>query len=123
MMNLNKVMVCGGVTRDPEMRTTTGGIAVLSFSIATNRKEGEKDKVEYHNIVAFGRLAESAASYLKKGMTAMVEGHLQTRSWLTEERKNFKTEIICERIQWVRPEEVAAEEQPPEDFWATTKKS
>ena len=84
-MNLNKAMIIGNVVRDPEMRTTPSGQNVTSFSIATNRvwndTNGQKqERAEFHNIVAWRRLAEISSQYLKKGAKVYIEGRLQTRS-------------------------------------------
>jgi single-strand DNA-binding protein len=104
-MYLNKAMVYGNLTRDPELRSLPSGGQVCSFSVATNRvfkkADGSKqEQVEFHNIVVFGRQAETCAQYLKKGSPALVEGHLQTRSWEGEKGKQYKTEIIAERVQF-----------------------
>ena len=104
-MNLNKVFIIGRLTADPQLRTTPGGQAVATFSLATNRiwtnKQGERQQdVQYHNIVVWGRQAEIASQFLKKGGLAMVEGRLQTRSWQDKQGQARKTtEIIGERIQ------------------------
>src|SRR3990167_8952469 len=104
-MNLNKVFVLGNLTRDPELRQTSSGQAVCSFSIATNRfytdSTGQKQKqAEFHNIVAWGRQAEIVNQYLKRGSLVLVEGRLQTRSWQDQQGiKHWKTEIIAERVQ------------------------
>lgn len=100
-MNVNKAIVIGGVTRNPEVRVTTKGIPVASFGIATNRKIGNDKTTEFHNIVAFGKLAESVEKYLKTGMTAFVEGHLQTRQWEANGHKNYRTEVIAESVRWI----------------------
>ena len=104
-MNLNKAFVLGNVTRDPETRALPNGQAVANFSIATNRfytnKNGEKkQQTEFHNIVAFGKLAETSDRYLTKGSLALIEGRLQTRSWQDNSgNKHYRTEIIAERLQ------------------------
>lgn len=104
-MNINKVFVLGRVTADPQLRTTQSGQPVSSFGIATNRvwkdKNGAKqEETEFHNIVVWGRQAEIATQYLKKGATVFVEGRLQTRSWQDKQGGQRKTtEIICERLQ------------------------
>src|SRR5512141_2709221 len=100
-MNLNKVLILGRVTADPQLRTTTSGTSVASFSVATNRvwkgKDGKQEETEFHNIVAWGRTAEIASQFLKKGAMVYVEGRLQTRSWQDKQGQNRKTtEIICE---------------------------
>jgi len=104
-MNLNKVFIAGNLTRDPELRQTSGGQAVCSFAIATNRfftdSAGQKQKqAEFHNIVAWGRQAEIIHQYLKKGSILLVEGRLQTRSWQDPQgTKHWRTEIIADQIQ------------------------
>lgn len=103
-MNLNKAMIIGNIVRDPEMKSTPNGQNVTSFSIATNLvwkdQSGQKqEKVEFHNIVAWRRLAEIAGQYLKKGSKVYVEGRLQTRSWDDPNGvKRYRTEIIAENM-------------------------
>ncbi len=105
-MNFNKAFVLGNVTRDPELRTTPSGQSVASFGIATNRiwksQSGERQKsAEFHNVVAWGRLAEICHQYLKKGSLVFVEGRIQTRSWQDKDsgQKRFRTEIVAETMQ------------------------
>ncbi len=103
-MDLNKVMVIGNIVRDPEMRTTPNGRNVTSFSVATNRvwkdaNDQKQTKAEFHNIVAWGRLAEITSQYLKKGAKTYVEGRLETRSWDDPNGiKRYKTEIIADNM-------------------------
>ena len=103
-MNLNKAMIIGNVVRDPEMRTTPGGQNVTSFSVATNLvwkdQSGQKqEKVEFHNVVAWRRLAEISNQYLKKGSKVYIEGRIQTRSWDDPNGvKKYRTEIITENM-------------------------
>lgn len=104
-MYLNKAFLYGNLTRDPELRALPSGQQVASFGIATNRtfrnKEGQQqDQTEYHNIVAFGRQAEVIGQYLKKGRPVFIEGRIQTRSWESEGRKNFRTEIVVDNFQF-----------------------
>ena len=105
-MNLNKVLLIGRLTADPQLRTTPGGQAVATFGLATNRtwtdKSGAKqEQAEFHNIVVWGRQAETTSQFLTKGATALIEGRLQTRSWQNKEGQNMKTtEIIAERVQF-----------------------
>lgn len=105
-MYLNKAIVIGNLTRDPELKSLPSGIKVTSFSLATNRvwkdKNGAKqESVDYHNIVVFGKQAEFSAQYLKKGASALVEGRMQTRSWDGQDgKKNYRTEIIADRVQF-----------------------
>lgn len=104
-MNLNKVFLIGRLTRDPENRTLPSGQPVCSFGLATDRffidKEGKKQQqTEFHNIVLFGRLAEIASQYLKKGSLAFIEGRIRTRNWQDNSgNKRSRTEIVAERIQ------------------------
>lgn len=103
-MNLNKAMIIGNVVRDPEMRTTPSGQNVSSFSVATNRvwndTNGQKqERAEFHNVVAWRRLAEISNQYLKKGSKVYIEGRLQTRSWDDPNGvKRYRTEIIAENM-------------------------
>ncbi|MFH1749931.1 MAG: single-stranded DNA-binding protein [bacterium] len=108
MINLNRASIIGNCTRDPEMRYTPNGQGVTSFSVATNRrwtKDGEdKEEVEFHNIVAWGRLAEIAHQLLKKGARVYIEGRLQTRSWEGQDGvSRQRTEIISESIIALTP--------------------
>ncbi len=104
-MNLNKVILIGRVAQDPESRVTPSGQNVSNFTVVTNRysqdKDGNKQEfTEFHNIVAWGRIAEIVAQYLKKGSLMMVEGRLQTRSWEGQDGiKRYRTEVIAEKIQ------------------------
>jgi|SRR5579859_5311657 len=104
-MYLNKVMLYGNLTRDPELRALPSGGQVCSFGLATSRvfkkADGSRaEQTEFHNIVVFGRQAETCGQYLKKGSATYVEGRLQTRSWESEKGKQYKTEIIAERVQF-----------------------
>ena len=104
-MFLNKAMIFGNLTRDPEMKALPSGMNVTSFSLATNRvyndRDGKKqEQVEYHNIAVFGRQAETSAQYLKKGASAYVEGRIQTRSWEKDGVKQYRTEVVAERVQF-----------------------
>lgn len=106
-MYINKAILYGNLTRDPELKALPSGAKVASFSIATNRsykdKDGKKQEaVEYHNIVAFGRQAEVVSQYLKKGRPVLVEGRIQTRSWddASTGKKNYRTEVVVENFQF-----------------------
>lgn len=104
-MYLNKAFVYGNLTRDPELKTLPSGMNVCSFSVATNRvyndRDGKRQEVtEYHNIVVFGRQAETSAQYLKKGSGVFVEGRLQTRNWDKDGVKQYRTEIVADRVQF-----------------------
>lgn len=104
-MNLNKAIIIGNLTQNPEIRKTPNGQSVANFGVATNRvwtnQQGVKqEQAEFHNIVAFGRLADIVGQYLAKGRLCMVEGRLQTRNWVDQNgNKHWKTEIIAENIQ------------------------
>jgi single-strand DNA-binding protein len=104
-MNFNKAIIVGRLTRDPEQRALPSGQPVVNFSLATSRfytdKAGAKQNTaEFHNIVAFGKLAEICARYLKKGSLSLVEGRIQTRSWQDKDgNKRSRTEIVMESMQ------------------------
>jgi single-strand DNA-binding protein len=105
-MYLNKAIVYGNLTKDPEIKALPSGIKVASFGVATNRvwkdKEGRKqESADFHNIVLFGKQAELAGQYLKKGSGLLVEGRMQTRSWDAQDgTKKYRTEIVAEKIQF-----------------------
>ena len=106
-MYLNKAIIIGNLTRDPELRALPSGIKVCSFSLATNRvwkdKNGAKQEAaDYHNVVVFGRQAETVAQYMKKGSSMLVEGRMQTRSWddKTSGEKKYRTEIVADKTQF-----------------------
>ena len=141
-MYLNKVIIVGNLTRDPELATIPSGQKVCKFGVATNRvwkdKSGAKqESTSYHNIVVWGRQAETSAQYLKKGQQVMIEGRIETRSWddKTTGEKKYRTEIIADRVQFgaksggatsgtpatasktsSNPEEAEAIEYPEEDI-------
>jgi single-strand DNA-binding protein len=104
-MYLNKAMVFGNLTRDPEMKALPSGMSVCSFSLATNRVYNDRDgkrqeSTDYHNIVVFGKQAETVSKYLQKGSSAYVEGRMQTRSWDKDGQKQYRTEIVADRVQF-----------------------
>lgn len=104
-MYINKVILYGNLTRDPEMRALPSGMNVASFSIATNRvfkdKDGNKrEEVDYHNISVFGRQADTVGQYMKKGSGVFIEGRLHTRSWEKDGQKQYRTEVIADRVQF-----------------------
>ncbi|HEV7121554.1 MAG TPA: single-stranded DNA-binding protein [Candidatus Paceibacterota bacterium] len=104
-MYLNKVMLYGNLTRDPELRALPSGQQVATFGLATNRsfknKEGQQqEQTEFHNIVAFGRTAEVMGQYLKKGRPVFIDGRIQTRSWEKDGQKNYRTEIVVDNFQF-----------------------
>ncbi len=104
-MYLNKVFIFGNLTRDPELRSLPTGNKVAQIGVATNRvwkdQSGRKqESTEFHNVVIFGRQAEIAAQYLKKGSSVFLEGRLQTRSWEKDGEKKSRTEIVVDRMQF-----------------------
>lgn len=105
-MYLNKAIIVGNLTRDPELKALPSGASVCQFSVATNRvwkdQNGAKqESVDYHNIVVFGRQADTASQYLKKGQNVMIEGRIQTRSWDNQAgQKQYRTEIVADRVQF-----------------------
>jgi len=120
-MDLNKVMLIGRLTQDPEVRTIPSGQSVAQFTVATNRvwrnENGEqKEQVEYNNVVAWRKLAEIAGQYLTKGRQVYIEGRLQTRSWEDQNgNKKYRTEIIAENMIMLggKRKETALETPPP----------
>ncbi len=102
--SLNKVQLIGHLGADPESRFTTSGSAVTNFNLATNESwrstEGEtKEKTEWHRVVLFGKMAETAAEFMKKGQLVYIEGRLQTRSWEDKDKvKRYTTEILCDNF-------------------------
>ena len=106
-MYLNKTFLFGNLTRDPEMKSLPNGNKVTTFGLATNRvykdvSGAKQEQVEFHNIVVFGRQAETSAQYLKKGQGVLIEGRIQTRSWddKTTGEKKYRTEIIADAVQF-----------------------
>jgi single-strand DNA-binding protein len=103
-MDLNRATIIGRLTRDIELRNLPSGNSVASFSLATNRrwtsKEGQaQEQTEFHNIVLWGKIAEIANQYLKKGARVYIEGRLQTRDWTGQDGvKRYRTEIIGENM-------------------------
>ena len=107
MAGLNKVMLIGNLGKDPELKYTPGGQPLCQFSIATTEKFTDKNqqqqkRTEWHNIVVWGKLAELANQYLKKGRSAYVEGKITTRSWDDRDgNKKYRTEIVAREIQFL----------------------
>lgn len=104
-MYLNKAMIYGNLTRDPEMKALPSGMQVCSFSVATNRTYNDRDgkrqeAVEYHNVTSFGKQAEVIAKYLTKGSPVYVEGRLQTSSWEKDGVKQYRTEIVVDKFEF-----------------------
>lgn len=101
--SLNKAILIGNLTRDPEMRYTPQGHAVTTIGVATNRDwkvEGEKrEETEFHTVVCWNKLAELCSQLLKKGTKVYIEGRIQTRDWVDDKgTKHYKTEIVAEDV-------------------------
>lgn len=140
MFSLNRAQIIGNLTRDPEMRYTPNGQPVASFAVATNRRWKDKDgnnqdETQYHEIVAWGKLAEIVSQILKKGNKVYIEGRLQTRNWEAQDgSRRQRTEIIAENFvaltpkgsnegsNFEAPQVEGAEEFPVKDTKKTTKK-
>ncbi len=111
---MNKVLLTGRLTRDPEMRALASGKSVTQFSVATNEYAGHgKERAEYHNIVTWDKLAEICARYLGKGQQVAIEGRIQTRSWDDERgARHWKTEVVASSVEMIsgrRKKDYAAE--------------
>ncbi|MBI4975547.1 single-stranded DNA-binding protein [Candidatus Peregrinibacteria bacterium] len=131
MRSVNKVILIGNLTRDPEMRQTPNGQSVTTFGVATNRQwitkgNDKKSSTEFHECVAWAHLAEICAQYIKKGHLVYVEGYLKTRTWDSPEGiKKFKTEIVVQDMiilekrknndDYVPEEEIVQEKNTPSD--------
>ena len=107
MGSLNKVMLIGNLGRDPEIRYTNSGSSVANYSIATtdrwtDRQGQKQERTEWHDIVAFDRLADLSQNYLRKGSNVFIEGRLQTRSWENlDGQKMYRTEVVANQIQFL----------------------
>ena len=107
MANLNKVMLIGRLGQDPEIRYTQSGSAVANATIATNdywtdKQGGKQERTEWHSLVLWGKLADLAQSYLKKGSQVYVEGRMQTRDWEDQQgQKHYKTEVVVTTMQFL----------------------
>lgn len=104
-MNLNKAIIIGRITKDIDLKSLPSGNSVASFSVATNHYYNDKDgtkqeEVEFHDVVFFGKMAETIAQYMSKGSEILVEGRIKTRSWEYEGKKHYKTEIVGQAFQF-----------------------
>ncbi len=122
MAGINKVILVGRLGQDPEVRYTPDGTAVANFSMATSQEwkdknTGEKrQKVEWHRVVAYRRLAEICAEYLTKGKQVFISGKLQTRQWDKDGSTRYTTEIIADKMQMLGSRTQAQQEKPPGSF-------
>ncbi|KKR30986.1 MAG: single-stranded DNA-binding protein [Candidatus Zambryskibacteria bacterium RIFCSPHIGHO2_02_FULL_39_16] len=105
-MYFNRAIIIGNLTRDPELKSLPSGVQITTLGIATNRvwkdKNGAKqESTDYHNVVVFGRQAETTAQYLRKGSSVLIEGRMQTRSWdAPDGTKKYRTEVVADRVQF-----------------------
>ncbi|MBU6468592.1 MAG: single-stranded DNA-binding protein [Betaproteobacteria bacterium] len=122
MASVNKVILVGNLGRDPEVRYSSEGAAIANISVATTDvwkdKSGEKqEKTEWHRVAFFGRLAEIAGEYLKKGSQVYLEGRLQTRKWQDKDgQERYTTEVIADRMQMLGGRSMSANSEPPMDM-------
>jgi len=123
MAAINKVILIGNLGKDPEVRTTSGGTSVASFSIATTEKfkdrSGQRqEKTEWHNIIVWDKLADLAGKYLKKGSTIYLEGKLSTSSWEDKNGggKKYKTEIVGNVMQFLGGKPENGQQSQPQQF-------
>jgi single-strand DNA-binding protein len=127
MAGVNKVILIGNLGRDPELRRTPSGAQVVSFTVATTERRTDKngqrqDRTEWHNIVAWNRLAELANQYLKKGRTVYIEGKITNRSWNDKDgNKRYRTEILASQIQFLggpgqQTDQKAVQSAPADEF-------
>jgi single-strand DNA-binding protein len=110
---MNRVLLTGRLTRDPEMRSLASGKSVTQFGVATNEYRGGAEKSEYHNVVTWDRLAEICGQFLAKGQLVAIEGRLQTRQWEDDKKvRHWKTEIVASSVEMLsgrRKKDYAAE--------------
>ena len=103
-LNLNKVIIGGRLTNDPELKTTQSGLSVVSFSIAVNRKtkQGEEQKADFFNVTAWRQTAEFVSRYFKKGSSICIVGSLQNSSWQDQNgQKHYRTDIVADEVMFV----------------------
>ena len=123
MASLNKVLLIGNLGKNPEIRYTTSGTAVASFTLATSEKFKNKggeweERTEWHNVTLWGRLAEIAGEYLSKGKMVYLEGKLQTRKWQDKDGKDrYTTEIVGEKMQMLSRNEPGHDNDPAADSY------
>lgn len=127
--SFNQVILIGNLTQDPEMKSLPSGQSVASFGMATNRSwtnaDGERqDQADFHNIVAWGKLAELCSQYLGKGRKAMIVGRLQTRTWDGEDgKKNYKTEVVASDVTFLDAPGTFGENAAPASAGSKSKSS
>lgn len=113
MASLNRVMIIGNLTRDPDLRYTSNGTAVASFGMAINRKfkQGDewKEDVCYVDVTAWDKLAENVTEHLNKGSLALIEGRLDLQQWETDGQKRSKLQIVAQNVQFLDGKKVESE--------------
>jgi len=117
MRGVNKAIILGSVGKDPDMRSTADGMQIANFSVATSEsytnKTGEKvEQTEWHNIVAWGKLAEIIEKWVTKGMLIYIEGKLKTRKWEKDGQTHYATEIFADSMQMLSKSEPKEQSQP-----------
>lgn len=110
---MNKCIITGNLVRDPELRTTTSGISVCSFTVAVNRrgKRDEQQEVDYFNVTAWRERGETCAKYLSKGKKVLVTGQVSVRTWEKDEKHGASLEVVADEVEFLTPRE-QAQEQP-----------
>jgi single-strand DNA-binding protein len=110
---MNKCIITGNLTRDPELRTTTSGISVCSFTVAVNRrgKRDEQQEVDYFNVTAWRERGETCAKYLSKGKKVLVTGQVSVRTWEKDEKHGASLEVVADEVEFLTPRE-QTQEQP-----------
>ena len=118
MANLNKVMLIGNLTKDPELRYTPSGTPVVNITLAINRKfksgDTMKDEVAFISVVIWAKIAEVVCQYCYKGGQLFVEGRIQTRTWDKDGQKQYKTEVVAESIQLMSSKKESRKEEEPD---------
>lgn len=114
---MNKVILIGNLTKDPELRYTPNGVAVCTFTIAVNKRVNGENQADYINIVAWQKLADLCATYLKKGRKAAIEGRLQTRSFDDKEgKRRYVTEVVAENVEFMGGRDKQEQQETSEPF-------
>lgn len=120
-MNLNKVIIAGRLTRDPEMRYTQTNVPVTSFTIAVSKKANGQEQTSFIDVVAWRNTAEFVDKYFKKGQAILIIGSLSTRSWKDKDGNNRKvTEIVAEEVQFAEPKRDTGVDVAQDDFIEVT---
>lgn len=100
---MNKIILTGNLTRDPEMKYTASGTAIVNFAVAVSSGYGDKKETLFLDVTVFGKTGESCSQYLSKGKKALVEGRLQKQEWEKEGVKHYKYVVIAEKVEFLSP--------------------